>query len=150
MKVNRGRSPLEQLYLINTVAPKRFPPKTSFLLQSPLKFLPSNMIDFITSDKAVDKTSWFNFDALRFATGKSDLDAEYSKRQIDNMVAVMTAYPDVHLKIGGYTDNVGNPESNMKLSQKRADKVMATLIDKGIDASPDGVAKYLSEVADKL
>ncbi len=94
-----------------------------------------SLIDFITSDKAVDKTSWFNFDALRFATGKSDLDAEFSQRQIDNMVAVMTAYPDVHLKIGGYTDNVGNPDSNMKLSQKRADKVMATLIEKGIDAS---------------
>jgi outer membrane protein OmpA-like peptidoglycan-associated protein len=94
-----------------------------------------SLIDFISSDKAVDNTSWFNFDALRFATGSSSLDADFSKRQIENMVAVMTAYPDVHLKIGGYTDNVGNPASNMKLSQKRANNVMATLIDKGIDAS---------------
>ena len=94
-----------------------------------------SLINFITSDKAVDNTSWFNFDALRFATGSSSLDAEFSKRQISNMVAVMKAYPDVHLKIGGYTDNVGNPDSNMKLSQKRADNVMATLIDRGIDAS---------------
>ena len=94
-----------------------------------------SLIDFITSDKAVDNTSWFNFDALRFATGSSSLDADFSKRQIENMVAVLKAYPDVHLKIGGYTDNVGNPASNMKLSQKRADNVMTTLIDKGIDAS---------------
>lgn len=94
-----------------------------------------SLIDFITGDKDVDKTTWFNFDALRFKTGSADLDAEFSKRQIENMVAVMNAYPDVHLKIGGYTDNVGNPDSNMKLSQKRADNVMATLIEKGIDAS---------------
>ncbi len=94
-----------------------------------------SLIDFIKSDKAVNDSTWFNFDALRFNTGSADLDAEFSKRQIDNMVAVMTAYPDVNLKIGGYTDNVGNPDSNMKLSQRRADNVMATLVEKGIDAA---------------
>lgn len=94
-----------------------------------------SLINFIESDAAVDKTSWFNFDALRFNTASADLDSDYSKRQIDNMVAVLTAYPNVHLKIGGYTDSVGNPASNMKLSQRRADNVMATLVAKGIDAS---------------
>ncbi|TXF87861.1 DUF937 domain-containing protein [Neolewinella aurantiaca] len=94
-----------------------------------------SLINFISSDKPVDKTTWFNFDALKFQTGKADLDSDYSKRQIENMVNVLNAYPDVHLKIGGYTDNVGSADGNMALSQKRADNVMATLVAKGIDAS---------------
>jgi outer membrane protein OmpA-like peptidoglycan-associated protein len=94
-----------------------------------------SLINFIKGDAAVDKTTWFNFDALRFKTGSADLDSDYSKRQIDNMVNVLKAYPNVHLKIGGYTDNVGDAAFNMDLSQKRANNVMATLVDNGIDAS---------------
>jgi len=94
-----------------------------------------SLIEFIESDKAVDKTTWFNFDALRFATAKADLDSDFSKRQIDNMVAIMKAYPDVNLKIGGYTDSDGAEASNMKLSQSRADNVKAAIVAQGIAAS---------------
>lgn len=94
-----------------------------------------SLIDFIEGDAAVDKTTWFNFDALRFKTGSADLDAEYSKRQINNMVAVMKAYPNVKLKIGGYTDSDGGDEANMKLSERRASNVMAAIVAKGIDGS---------------
>jgi OOP family OmpA-OmpF porin len=37
--------------------------------------------------------------------------------------------------VGGYTDNVGSAEQNQKLSQKRADNVMAQLESKGISAN---------------
>ncbi|WP_273444938.1 OmpA family protein [Neolewinella agarilytica] len=94
-----------------------------------------SLISFIEGDAAVDKTTWFNFDALRFKTGSADLDAEYSKRQIDNMVAVLKAYPNVNLKIGGYTDSDGGEEANMKLSERRASNVMAAIVAKGIDGS---------------
>jgi len=93
-----------------------------------------SLIGFIESDKAVDKTTWFNFDALRFNTASADLDSGYSQRQIDNMVAVLKAYPDVNLKIGGYTDSDGGEAMNMKLSQARADNVKAAIVAKGIDA----------------
>lgn len=91
-----------------------------------------SLVDFIESDAAVDKDTWFNFDALRFTTAKADLDTEYSMRQIDNMVAVLKAYPNVSLKIGGYTDSDGGEEANMDLSQRRADNVMAAIVAKGI------------------
>ena len=93
-----------------------------------------SLIDFIESDKAVDKTTWFNFDALRFKTASADLDSDFSQRQINNMVAVLKAYPDVSLKIGGYTDSDGGEEGNMKLSQRRADNVKAAIVAKGIAA----------------
>lgn len=93
-----------------------------------------SLISFIESDKEVDKTTWFNFDALRFKTASAELDSDYSMRQIDNMVAVLNAYPGVSLKIGGYTDSDGADDANMKLSQARADNVKAAIVAKGIDA----------------
>ncbi|MBX9449971.1 MAG: OmpA family protein [Taibaiella sp.] len=40
--------------------------------------------------------------------------------QLQNIAEIMKAYPDLVLKMGGYTDNTGNPEDNKKLSAKRA------------------------------
>ncbi len=37
------------------------------------------------------------------------------------------------MRIEGHTDSVGNDTANLKLSQKRADSVMAQLIKLGID-----------------
>ena len=38
------------------------------------------------------------------------------------------------LKLGGYTDNRGDPQANLKLSQEQAKAVMADLVNLGIDA----------------
>jgi len=40
----------------------------------------------------------------------------------------------VKLKIGGYTDNTGSADGNMKLFQNRANTVMGTLVANGIGA----------------
>jgi len=47
---------------------------------------------------------------------------------------LMKDHPDFNYEIGGYTDNSGTPEHNMKLSQERADAVKAKLVSMGIDA----------------
>ncbi len=83
--------------------------------------------------KVVDKTTWFNFDRLLFDTGKSTLQAS-SQAQLANVAAIMKAYPTTKIKIGGYTDNVGKPESNMKLSADRAAVVMGELTKLGVAA----------------
>lgn len=84
--------------------------------------------------KVVDKTTWFNFDRLLFATGESTLLPE-SQEQLQNMVAILKAYPSVELKIGGYTDNVGDPAFNQKLSKDRAISVMKEMVGMGIVAN---------------
>jgi outer membrane protein OmpA-like peptidoglycan-associated protein len=93
----------------------------------------SNLVAFL-NDKgaALDtvKGNWYDFDNLNFKLGKADL-TDSSMVQINNIVAILKAYPAVKMKIGGYTDASGNADANMKLSQARADAVMAAIIKAG-------------------
>jgi OmpA-OmpF porin, OOP family len=104
-------------------------------LNVPENGIESKLIAFISdAGKEVDKTTWFNFDRINFATGSAGLTAE-SAEQVKNMSDILTAFPKVKLKLGGYTDNVGNAASNLKLSANRATTVMKALVANGIDAS---------------
>lgn len=94
----------------------------------------TKIIEFITDPNAViDKGKWFDFDRLNFETGSTALTAA-SKAQIANIVAILKAYPAVEVKIGGYTDNVGDRAANLALSDKRARAVRDAIIAGGIDA----------------
>lgn len=86
------------------------------------------------SSKPVDTTTWFNFDRLLFDTGKATLQPS-SQEQLNNIAAVLKAYPNVHIKIGGYTDNTGDAAANQALSDARAKNVMDSLVAAGIDPS---------------
>jgi outer membrane protein OmpA-like peptidoglycan-associated protein len=68
---------------------------------------------------------------LRFENGSTKLTPK-SQELLNNIAADLTANPDVHIKVGGYTDNVGSAERNLQLSQKRANRVVADLVHKGI------------------
>ena len=95
----------------------------------------NDLIGFIDdAGKPVDKTTWFNFRALQFNTGSSDIKAE-SMKEVDNIAEILKAYPNVSLKVGGYTDNVGKEASNVKLSAARATNVVKALVGKGIAAT---------------
>jgi outer membrane protein OmpA-like peptidoglycan-associated protein len=103
--------------------------------------IPSNGIEaqlaaFIEdASKPVDKTTWFNFDRLTFETGKATLDMAKSEEQLKNIAEIMKCYPKAKLKIGGYTDNVGDPKANLKLSQERANNLKAALVTLGTAAN---------------
>ncbi|GEO04709.1 hypothetical protein AAE02nite_23730 [Adhaeribacter aerolatus] len=93
------------------------------VLNIPSNGIESKLVAFIEDqNKAPDKTSWFSFDRLNFETGSARIQPE-SQEQIDNIAKILKAYPQVNIKIGGYTDNVGQPNSNLKLSQNRAEAV---------------------------
>jgi len=92
------------------------------------------LIAFIEDkSKPVDKTTWFSFDRLDFETGSATLKPS-SAEQLKNIAEIMKAYPKVKMKIGGYTDNVGNAGNNLKLSQKRAENTMQEIVKLGVDA----------------
>jgi OmpA-OmpF porin, OOP family len=104
-------------------------------LDIPANGIEDRLIKFIEDkNQTVDKTIWFNFDRINFATASSSLTAE-SMEQVNNMVEILKAYPLVEFKIGGYTDNKGAPEANLKLSRDRANGVMNAIVKGGIDAS---------------
>jgi OOP family OmpA-OmpF porin len=93
----------------------------------------NRLIAFIEdTSKPVDKTTWFTFDRLYFETGKSTLKAE-SQGQLQNIAAILKAYPAVHLKMGGYTDNTGDAALNLKISNDRANTAMNELVKLGVD-----------------
>jgi K(+)-stimulated pyrophosphate-energized sodium pump len=103
-------------------------------LNIPENGIENNLLKFIENkDAAVDKTTWFDFDRLTFETGKSTLKPE-STEQLKNIAEILKAYPNVNVKLGGYTDNVGKANDNLKLSSDRASAVERILIESGISA----------------
>ena len=50
-----------------------------------------------------------------------------------NIAEILKAYPQVRIKIGGYTNNVGDEGHNLTLSQNRALNTMNSIINLGID-----------------
>lgn len=96
--------------------------------------LESKMLSFINAkDAAIDKGLWFDFDRLSFVTASSELTPD-SKAQVASAVSILKAYPAVGIKVGGYTDNQGDAEANLKLSDKRAKRVMEEMVADGVAA----------------
>ncbi len=75
-----------------------------------------------------------NLDHLVFATGSANLDMAMSQSTLDGLVSFMKA-TDKNIEFDGYTDNTGDADANLTLSQLRADAVKAYLVGNGIDAS---------------
>lgn len=65
------------------------------------------------------KKTWFDFDNLTFETGSAQITPE-SQKQVNNLAAIVKAYPKAKFKVGGYTDKTGDAAANKKLSQDRA------------------------------
>ncbi|MBB6369806.1 sodium-translocating pyrophosphatase [Chryseobacterium shigense] len=76
---------------------------------------------------------WYTIENLYFETGSSDLKAG-SEAQLVNLAEILNAYPDLKIKLGGYTDNTGNEESNQKLSNLRAQTAKLKLLELGISS----------------
>jgi outer membrane protein OmpA-like peptidoglycan-associated protein len=99
-----------------------------------------------SSETAAGKDNWFDFNDLNFKFGTSEILPE-SQKQLDNITAILKAYPKVKVKVGGYTDKVGDEAANKKLSQSRADAVLAALKDKGVGAQVTSAEGYGSQFA---
>jgi hypothetical protein len=85
-------------------------------LRIPSNGVENKLLSFISDpSKVVDRTTWFSFDRLEFDTDSATLKPS-SREQLQNIAAILQAYPQVSLKIGGYTDNSGDAAHNLKLS----------------------------------
>ena len=85
--------------------------------------------------KALDKAGTSEnrtlvLDNIYFETGSANLnnDSEYALKVISNTFA---KYPNLKVEISGHSDNVGNPASNLSLSQERANSVKTYLTANG-------------------
>lgn len=109
-----------------------------------IKFIESD--DFKNGTNDTLKNKWFNFDDLNFKFGTAELVPE-SKRQLENITAILKAFKDVKIKIGGYTDKVGDDAKNKKLSDDRAKAVKAALDKAGVGAQVPEAEGYGEEFA---
>ncbi|ALW86101.1 hypothetical protein AUC43_13965 [Hymenobacter sedentarius] len=68
---------------------------------------------------------------LFFDTNKYDLKPQ-SRTELNRLIEFLRQYRDVQIEVSGYTDNVGTPEANLQLSERRAQSVVAYLSSHGI------------------
>jgi outer membrane protein OmpA-like peptidoglycan-associated protein len=72
--------------------------------------------------------------SIQFETGKATI-LKTSYKQLDTVIDIMKKNPTVNFTIDGYTDNVGNANSNKALSQQRAEAVKKYFTDRGVEDS---------------
>jgi len=75
----------------------------------------------------------FVLEGIEFDTGRATIRAESAPR-LDRIVEYLQHKASARIRIGGYTDNVGNARTNQRLSEQRAQAVRDYLVAHGIDA----------------
>ncbi|UIR57149.1 OmpA family protein [Sphingobacterium sp. SRCM116780] len=109
------------------------------------------LVQFLKTDyKALGedalKDKWFNFDNLNFETNTAKVLPE-SQVQLENLAAILKAFPAAKIKIGGYTDKTGDESYNKKLSMERATVVKSYLSENGLSGQVIDAEGYGSEFA---
>jgi outer membrane protein OmpA-like peptidoglycan-associated protein len=69
-----------------------------------------------------------------FESGATDLVTE-AFSSIEEVVDLLQSEPEKLIRIEGHTDSTGSTETNLRLSQQRADAVLTALVGLGVDAS---------------
>ena len=115
--------------------------------------LEDRMITFLKTDNyknAKDddalKSTWYEFDQVSFASGKSD-QLTSGTEQIANLIKILKAYPEVKIKIGAYTDKSGTEAENLALSQSRANFIKNELTKAGLEKQIVNAEGYGSKFA---
>jgi outer membrane protein OmpA-like peptidoglycan-associated protein len=103
-------------------------------ITAPAQGVEARLVNALNNNTATGENTWFDFDRLLFDTNSATLQPA-SQAQLGNVAAILKAYPQIKMRIGGYTDNTGDPAANLQLSQQRADNVVAELTRQGIDPS---------------
>lgn len=90
------------------------------------------LVTFLTTDfKNLKEDSlkniWFTFDSISFKVNEADITPE-SQVQISKIAIILNAFPEVKIKVGGYSDKSGSESHNKDLSAQRA-KSVATALD---------------------
>ncbi|SDQ07641.1 Outer membrane protein OmpA [Chryseobacterium soldanellicola] len=111
-----------------------------------ITFLKSDGYKNAANDDAL-KDKWYDFDHVNFKSGSGNQLEAGSEGQLQNLVAILKAYPDAKIKIGGYTDKTGNEAVNLKISKERANFIKDWLGKQGVGAQVLDAEGYGSQFA---
>ncbi len=90
-----------------------------------------HIIDTILTPPTVNEV--IGLENIEFEVGSANITAA-GQEELQKAVAFFTENEGVNSAIEGHTDTDGSEESNLALSQARAESVLAFLVDNGIDA----------------
>jgi outer membrane protein OmpA-like peptidoglycan-associated protein len=82
--------------------------------------------------KVTDRGLVVTLGDVLFASGSADLKAEATS-DLRILIAFLEEHPARTVVVEGHTDSLGAQDFNRRLSQRRADAVMAYLIGRGVD-----------------
>ncbi len=85
----------------------------------------------LTAESAAEKV--FQLEYVKFETGSANL-TNLSRYELENVVNAMEKYPDLQIELAGHTDNTGEADANLTLSEARATAVHDFLVDAGVSA----------------
>ena len=77
------------------------------------------------------QSNWITLDRVYFKSGESRM-LRNSMDQLKYIATIMDAYPEMKIKIGGFTDKMGDEERNLKISSDRANFVKDFLEREGV------------------
>jgi outer membrane protein OmpA-like peptidoglycan-associated protein len=89
--------------------------------------------NIIINDKKIREFRTISLPNVQFYTNKSEL-LPTSKKDLDKLGIYLLENLDLRATIFGHTDNVGEKQKNLLLSQARAESVMAYLIHIGVSS----------------
>ena len=120
---------------ITVKAPEQTAPTIEQIEEMIKRHIPKEVTKEVVVEKPVpsSKQNWVLF-GVNFASGKTSLKAE-AYPILEHAVDVLRENQDLKVEIQGYTDNVGKPAFNQKLSLERANAVKQYLVKNGIAGS---------------
>ena len=77
---------------------------TGFEVRAANDGIEQRLLDVVTDRKKAARASWLAFDRVWFAGDGAGLDVGPSSEQLENVAAILKAYPAVKLEIAGYND----------------------------------------------
>ncbi len=119
-----------------TVLPGRAQPSPAAavppaLAVPPRSARPLDPVTVETVERAVLETGLFRTSSVNFEFAKAGL-IPASAATLDVVADVLRRYPGLRVEVGGHTDDRGSDATNDRLSQRRAESVMAYLVASGV------------------
>lgn len=96
-------------------------------------FLKGIKLGLVAQEKRKDELKSFEFQTIYFESDKSFLDPKYHG-YLNKVARVVLSHSDLRIKVLGHTDGDGSDEYNDKLSEKRAEHIVAYLETRGVSA----------------
>jgi len=103
-----------------------------------------NVARYLVEGSNSDLPKTFIFDNLNFDSATTNLTPP-SRQTVNDLIVVLKSCPSAQVQLDGYTDNTGEPASNLTLSQNRASAIRDMLAAGGIAPERMATAGYGQE-----